>query len=145
MLFVLRDFFAEDNEEEKKQDLSGKIRADIKKIWDEIHKPEKFANNVAEDFFDLEFEFMPNKMFCPKDFKESVGNLRTRFDVGSNNSLFLEKSSDNVPLDGLAFYMEQNWASIRSNKELNLPDQRKLVAEFRCNEQKDAAVAEVSA
>ena len=123
------------------------IRKDIKEIWNDIHKPEKFANHKAEDFFDLEFEFMPNKMFCPKDFKDGVAKLRTRFDVGTTNSLFLEKSNENVnvPMDGLAYYMEQNWASIRSNKELNLPDQRKLVAEFRCNEQKDAAIADVSA
>jgi len=43
-------------------------------------------------------------------------------------------------MDGLSYYMEQNWDAIRSNKELNLPDQRKLVAEFRCNEVKDFAI-----
>lgn len=57
----------------------------------------------------------------------------------------MENSEDkNVPMDGLSYYMEQNWDAIRSNKELNLPDQRKLVAEFRCNEVKDCAIEELT-
>ncbi len=43
-------------------------------------------------------------------------------------------------MDGLPFFLESSWASIRSNKELNLPDQRKLVAEYRCNELKDEVI-----
>jgi hypothetical protein len=47
-------------------------------------------------------------------------------------------------MDGLHYYLDSNWQSIRANKELNLPDQRKLVAEFRCNESKDQAIGEVA-
>lgn len=131
MLFVLRDF----SPQSSKEHIMEMIRNDINNIWTEIHKPEKFADKKASDFFELEFAFMPHKVFQPKEFEDNVAELRTRFNVGAPNSLFLEDSGDkNVPMDGLSYYMEQNWASIRSNKELNLPDQRKLVAEFRCNE-----------
>ena len=44
-------------------------------------------------------------------------------------------------MDGLTFYIDQAWDTIRNQKELNLPDQRAMVASYRCNELKEEAVA----
>lgn len=46
-----------------------------------------------------------------------------------------------MPLDGLSFFIERTWDDIKNQKELNLPDQREMVANFRCNEVKDEALA----
>ena len=37
-------------------------------------------------------------------------------------------------MDGLQIFIDQTWDTIKNQKELNLPDQRQMVANFRCNE-----------
>ena len=46
-------------------------------------------------------------------------------------------------MDGLAAFIENIWGVIRSDKELNLPDTKEMVANFRCNEIKDEALEQV--
>lgn len=43
-------------------------------------------------------------------------------------------------MDGLALYMQNTWEKIRDQKELNLPDQRIMVANLRCGELKEEAL-----
>jgi len=45
-----------------------------------------------------------------------------------------------IPMDGLALYMKNTWDKIRDQKELNLPDQRIMVANLRCGELKEEAL-----
>ena len=47
-------------------------------------------------------------------------------------------------MDGVPIFIEQAWESIRSQKELNLPDQRAMVANFRCNEIKEEAIKHIA-
>jgi len=49
-----------------------------------------------------------------------------------------------VPLDGLHVYIEKSWESIKDQKELNLPDQREMVANYRCIEIKEEALHTIS-
>jgi hypothetical protein len=49
-----------------------------------------------------------------------------------------------VPLDGLPIYIERLWEKIRTQKELNLPDHKVLVATLRCNELKDEALDKIA-
>jgi len=46
-----------------------------------------------------------------------------------------------VPMDGLPHFISQAWDSIRQQKELNLPDQRAMVANYRCTELKEEAIS----
>lgn len=46
----------------------------------------------------------------------------------------------NTPMDGLAIFIETTWEKIRTQKELNLPDQRIMVASLRCNELKEESL-----
>jgi hypothetical protein len=48
-------------------------------------------------------------------------------------------------MDGLAIYMQNTWEKIRDQKELNLPDQRIMVANLRCGELKEEALQGVEA
>jgi hypothetical protein len=48
-----------------------------------------------------------------------------------------------VPIDGLSLFIEKTWEKIRTQKELNLPDQRIMVAMLRCNELKEEAITKV--
>ena len=40
-------------------------------------------------------------------------------------------------------FVQECWTAIRSDKELNLPDQREMVANFRCNEIKEESIKHV--
>jgi hypothetical protein len=42
-------------------------------------------------------------------------------------------------MDGFSFFISEAWKSIREQKELNLPDQRAMVANYRCTELKEEA------
>jgi hypothetical protein len=55
----------------------------------------------------------------------------------------LTEEETNVPIDGMPVFVEQTWGVIRSQKELNLPGQREMVANYRCNELKDEAISKV--
>ena len=49
-----------------------------------------------------------------------------------------------MPIDGLSIFIEQTWEVIRNQKELNLPDQKEMVANYRCNEIKQEALDKVA-
>jgi hypothetical protein len=139
LLFVLRDFDGRGNNAQR---IQGILEADLNRIWSEIYKPEKFANSKPSDFFEFEYCMLPHKQFEEENFYAKAKELKVRFEVSSSDSLFLSDSQQkNVPLDGMPTYVQQAWHSIREQKELNLPDQRAMVANFRCNELKDEALA----
>ena len=48
LLFVLRDFDDRGNNFDR---IKGILESDLKKIWSEIYKPEKYANSQPTDFF----------------------------------------------------------------------------------------------
>ena len=67
--------------------------------------------------------------------------LRARFEVNTPDSLFLSDSlQKDVPIDGLPFFVEHSWEAIKSRRELNLPDMRVMVVNYRCNEIKEEAL-----
>ncbi len=84
---------------------------------------------------------LPHKIFQEEQFFEKCRNLRTRFDCSAADTLFpAPGEGKNVPMDGLALFIGHTWEKIRTQKELNLPDQRVMVASLRCGELKDEAM-----
>ena len=69
--------------------------------------------------------------------------MRGRFDIQTSDSLFLqsEAQDSNLPIDAVPVFVEKSWEVIRNQKELNLPDQREMVASYRCNELREEASA----
>ena len=138
LLFVLRDFDDRGNNYEK---IKGILEADLDRIWSEIYKPDKFANSKPIDFFQFEYCMMPHKMYQETLFFDKAAELKERFTVEAKDSLFLgDAEQKNIPLDGLHVYIDKSWESIKEQKELNLPDQREMVANYRCIELKDEAL-----
>lgn len=77
---------------------------------------------------------LPHKVYEEEKFYEKAKELRDRFDSKAKDSLFPTNGAEgkNVPIDGLALFVGQTWDMIRDQKELNLPDQRIMVASLRC-------------
>ena len=88
---------------------------------------------------------LPHKAYEEEKFYSDCKELRGRFDAAAKNTLFPESvEGKNVPVDGLALFVGHTWEKIRNQKELNLPDQRIMVASLRCSELKEEALALVA-
>ena len=137
LVFVLRDFNPHENNEESMRNL---LEGNVKTIWKEIYKEEKYVNSTPHDFFDFEFYMLPHKIYQPKEFKEAALALREKFVIDSDNSIFPQIDSVNLPIDGLPMFIENCWKWIREQKELNLPGEKQMVATYRCNMIKQEAL-----
>lgn len=101
-------------------------------------------NTTPADFFEFEYCALPHKHYEEAKFFEECKKLKQRFTPEIENTLFPSAESKNVPIDGLPKFIEQTWDTIKDQKELNLPDQRIMVANLRCNELKEEALDKVS-
>jgi protein SEY1 len=140
LLFILRDFDERTNNREVIRHI---LEADIEHIWTEIYKEPHLQGASARDFFDFAFQFMPHMIFEADAFTQHCGELRSRFSTENNANWFAGHEGYRVPMDGLPLFVDKTWEKIRTQKELNLPDQRVMVATLRCGELKDEAIEKV--
>jgi hypothetical protein len=103
-------------------------------------------NSRIEDYFDFAFVALPHKILQPEKFEAEVEKLGARFRVGYNDPktsglideadlpVFLPQYHRRIPADGFAAYAESVWDQIVNNKDLDLPTQQELLAQFRCDE-----------
>lgn len=132
ILIMLRDFDPKRNAREK---IESMILSDIHKIWEEIKKPEKFKDSTPEKFFRFEFITLSHKVYLPEKFNSEVFELRQRLNSTHENYIFDHLSNQKgVPADGLKQYITQLWNDILNEKELNIPSQKEMLANYRCSE-----------
>jgi hypothetical protein len=85
---------------------------------------------------------LPHKILQPDKFIQEVDRLSTRFTAGHRSAkdqeyvggVFLPEYHRRIPADGLSVYAEGVWDQIVNNKDLDLPTQQELLAQFRCDE-----------
>jgi hypothetical protein len=119
----------------------------LTKIWSSISKPAGFENSKIEDYFDFAFSALPHKILQGDKFVEEVNNLGSRFATGHRSGskdqhgdeeleggIFLPEYHRRIPADGFSLYAEGIWDQIVNNKDLDLPTQQELLAQFRCDE-----------
>lgn len=101
-----------------------------------------------EDYFDFAFAALPHKILQPERFLSEIAKLGTRFREGHRDSrrdflkteqeieggIFLPEYHRRIPADGFSIYAEGVWDQIVNNKDLDLPTQQELMAQFRCDE-----------
>ena len=135
IIIFLRDF---DPERNRKDKIEALILEDIHKIWKEIKIPEKFEGKGPESFFSFEFITLPHLIYRKEDFNTEIENLRKRLDKNNSKYFFDNLSSiKNVPADGLKQYVNQIWKDILNDKDLDIPSQREMLANYRCTEIKN--------
>ncbi|KAG6817484.1 Dynamin-like GTPase that mediates homotypic ER fusion [Tephrocybe sp. NHM501043] len=141
LLFVIRDHIGVT----PLANLEATLAADLTRIWDSLAKPSELKDRKLSDYFDLSFTALPHKILSADKFEAEVQNLRTRFVNKSNEDyLFKPAYHKRIPADGVAFYMENIWDQVQSNKDLDLPTQQELLAQFRCDEISAVAFSEFS-
>ena len=145
IIFLIRDFRNEENLDYIRKTLS----TDVERIWNEIKKPAAFESLPLYNFFKLLVVPIRSFIFEKEKWKNDVMKLRESLvDKNSPNYFFKELSFGNLPLDSLVLFMEKVWESIRNNKDINIPNQKIIATNFRCNQIKqeilNSAYTEIS-
>lgn len=131
LLFVIRDHVGAT----PMKNLTATLTQDMERIWDSLSKPEHLASTTIYDYFDLSFAALPHKVLMPEKFEIEVKELRKRFiDPKREDYVFKPVYHKRIPADGVGFYMEGIWEQVLTNKDLDLPTQQELLAQFRCDE-----------
>ncbi|KAG6335255.1 hypothetical protein ID866_3830 [Astraeus odoratus] len=139
LLFVIRDHIGVT----PLSNLQTTLTADLTRIWDSLSKPSGLTQAQLSDYFDLAFTALPHKILESKKFEDEVAHLRERFvDRTLDNYVFKDIYHKRIPADGVAVYMENIWQQVQSNKDLDLPTQQELLAQFRCDEISSTALSE---
>eukprot|EP00878_Enallax_costatus_P007274 GHUV01007620.1.p1 GENE.GHUV01007620.1~~GHUV01007620.1.p1 ORF type:complete len:669 (+),score=286.68 GHUV01007620.1:963-2969(+) len=102
-------------------------------MWDTISKPPQYANSKIHDFFEVKYTALPHYEDKYEDFIADTVVLRRRFTQEGDGSL-LRAGDDKLPADSLVLSTKQIWDVIKSQKDLNLPAHKVMVANIRCNE-----------
>ncbi|KAG9919959.1 root hair defective 3 GTP-binding protein, partial [Aureobasidium melanogenum] len=142
LFFVIRDHIGTT----PLSNLRQTLLADLTRIWSTLSKPPGLENSKIEDYFDFAFTALPHKILQPEQFVESVAKLGSRFREGQKSSrtnpfsdeqaepILLPEYHRRIPADGFSMYAGNIWEQIDSNKDLDLPTQQELLAQFRCDE-----------
>ncbi|KAK5937997.1 Dynamin-like GTPase that mediates homotypic ER fusion [Knufia obscura] len=140
--FVIRDFLGTT----PLQNLRNTLMQDLSKIWTSLSKPQGLENSSIDDYFDFAFTALPHKIYAPDKFEQAVKDMSKRFREGHRDprrdalrsefesGVFLPEYHRRIPADGLPHYAEGVWDQIVNNKDLDLPTQQELLAQFRCDE-----------
>lgn len=139
LLFVLRDFAPDENF----TNLTNVIQKDVLKIWDEIPKPRTLKDIEPHKVFECKFYKLSHFKFNNKQFLEECETMRNLFIGNRSNSLFEHFDyTSNLPVDGLSAYSQHIWSAIKENKDINLPSQKQMVANMRCDQIRQEALEE---
>ncbi|GAB0138098.1 Protein sey1 [Epichloe bromicola] len=140
LFFVIRDHLGTT----PLSNLRTTLIQDLTKIWSTISKPQGLEDSRIEDYFDFGFAALPHKILQAEKFVSEVQKLGTRFIAGHRGNkggddqleggLFLPEYHRRIPADGFSVYAEGIWDQIVNNKDLDLPTQQELLAQFRCDE-----------
>ncbi|GAA94929.1 uncharacterized protein L969DRAFT_89889 [Mixia osmundae IAM 14324] len=141
LLFVIRDHIEPGGT--PLANLSRTLTADLERLWSGLSKPEGLEQSRISDYFDLDFVTLPHKLLKPEQFDVECSQLRTRFvDRHDPNYVFKPIYHKRIPADGLSIYFSQIWSQVLSNKDLDLPSQQELLAQYRCDEIASLAFAD---
>ncbi|EHY54983.1 Dynamin-like GTPase that mediates homotypic ER fusion [Exophiala dermatitidis] len=142
LYFVIRDFLGTT----PLQNLRNTLMQDMGRIWSSLSKPPGLENSSIDDYFDFAFTALPHKLYQPDQFRAEVAKMATRFNEGRRDprrdallgefegGIFLPEYHRRIPADGFSHYAQGIWDQIVNNKDLDLPTQQELLAQFRCDE-----------
>jgi len=142
LFFVIRDHLGTTPLSNLRQTLTQ----DLQRIWSGLSKPPGLEKSKIDDYFDFAFVALPHKILQPERFEQEVQKLGTRFREGYKDPkkaglldenlepVLLPEYHRRIPADGFPMYARGIWEQIDSNKDLDLPTQQELLAQFRCDE-----------
>ena len=141
LCFVIRDYTGRTPIE----NLSETLMKDLEKIWASLNKPLGKENCTLYDFFDTTFAALPHKIYAFEQFDLKSKELQGRFyDKTHKDYIFQDKYHKKIPADGFPSFANSIWSAILSNRDLDLPSQQQLLAQYRCDEIERVAIESFS-
>lgn len=134
-IFCLRDF---DDRFENLSHLRQTIVDSMEQIWAKVPKPMGREDMDSSEIFSIEvFPFHSFRTDFDR-FKKDCKSMRSMLATLDTQGL------NNLPLDGLVEYLKMSWKVIKENKDLNIPDQKRIVSKVRCKEEAEAVLKKSS-
>lgn len=131
LFFVIRDHIGKIPLER----LAETIKQDLDKAWMDLTKPTGMEKCSITDYFDFSFFGLPHKILLPEEFDKQVDQMGKMFyNPDHPHYVFKPKYHKQIPADGFSTYASNIWEQIVANKDLDLPTQQQLMAQFRCEE-----------
>ena len=131
LLFCLRDY----DGKTPRDKLFERLNDSVNKIWESITKPEEVGEQPLTDFFEVEYTAFSHKIYQTEAFESEMLELRHRLsDVNHEKYLWRPSMSNDVPADGFATFARRIWEVINTNRDLDLPTEKIMLATFRCDE-----------
>lgn len=129
LLFVIRDFAGVTS----KENIEAVLLGDLQQLWSAIHIPQTDdGEKRLESSFDVRFEFLPHKLLQSTEFEAELERLKGKFNGPSFSSFDTEERT--LPAGDLVRLAAGIWQKILASKDLHLPTERELVAQYRCEE-----------
>ncbi|KAI8823432.1 RHD3/Sey1 [Fimicolochytrium jonesii] len=131
LFFVIRDFTGVT----PISNLQTSLMKDLERIWAGLIKPAGKEDSLISDFFDFNFAGLPHKIFAGEKFEVEAKTLKSRFyDKENPTYVFQPNFHKHIPADGFPQFAEAIWEKIVTNRDLDLPTQQQLLAQYRCDE-----------
>ncbi|EDO06068.1 Root hair defective 3 GTP-binding protein (RHD3) family protein [Babesia bovis T2Bo] len=108
-------------------------------IWNDINKPDKFKNSKLEDIFRFELYGFNHALVHPDEFAKDS----SRFRLAWATSISPKSYSRAVPSDGFFYYASNILQTVKDQSHLDIPNQREMLANFRCQEIKGGVLDEM--
>ncbi|GFE54437.1 root hair defective 3 GTP-binding protein [Babesia ovis] len=109
-------------------------------IWNDINKPEKFKDAKLEDIFRFELFGFNHALVHEGEFAADSKKFRNEWVT----TISPKSYSRAVPSDGFFYYASNILQTVKDQSHLDIPNQREMLANFRCQEIKSAVLEELS-
>ncbi len=132
LLFVVRDYAGKT----PTANLCNILLDDLQRIWSSLEKTNRCDERATlDDYFCIRFAFLPHKVLQTAEFGLQMSLLRERFlDPLSEGYVFDDGTDVTIGVGDIPVFASNIWARIESNKDLDLPTERELLAQYRCDE-----------
>ncbi|CAD8096292.1 unnamed protein product [Paramecium sonneborni] len=131
IIFVVRDWDEDANYEEASRRLNGYLL----NIWKEIPKPDQYRETDFNQLFRVQVvTLVYYKM--KKEFAEQTNELHSKL-TNNQDPNFIFSNFDyekNVRWSDMPQYLSNIWEVISNNKDLNLPNEKILISNMRCQQ-----------
>lgn len=139
LVFVIRDWNVQHNAEQ----IRNILTTDMQKLWADIKRDEQQKLITFEHVFKCEFITVRSLAYDKENFDADTTHFREMLtNQHTSDYLFKDMNFKNVPIEDFYLYMSESWKTITESNDLNIPDQKTMISNFRCTEMRDETILE---
>jgi protein SEY1 len=93
-------------------------------------------NVEPSHLFEISVEYLEHLKFAKAKFEQGIQDMRTSLVDPTHPKYYFKnfEYSKNLPAEALCMFIDNLWATIKNNKDINLPAQKVIIANIRCDE-----------